>query len=363
VRNDERRRTKDEGQRINDKRFSIFDCRLPIENNRKSQIRNRQLSFVIRHPSSVVCPSSLVVTAVALDWLIGDPPNALHPVAWFGKIVQAMEHHAPRDNPRAELWYGAGMTASGIALAAMPAFLMERWLRARTSVWCIALAALALKLTFAWRGLICAGRAVQRDLETRAADAARDDLRALVSRDTRALDTSQLSAAAIESLAENASDSFVAPLFYFGLFGLPGAFVYRAVNTLDAMIGYRGQYEFLGKVAARVDDALNFIPARLTALLLVLAARFTRNDARRAWQTMLRDHARTESPNAGYPMSAMAGALDVRLEKVGHYVLNEHGRAPQPRDIARAARIVSLALVFGVVASVFFQILNRKSEI
>ncbi len=339
---DEGRMTDDEGRTTDDERRRTKD---------EGQSFVRRWSFVLR-----------LLVAVALDWLIGDPPNALHPVAWFGRFAQALERSAPRDNPRAELWYGAGMTASGIALAALPALSLERWLRARSSVWCIALAALALKLTFAWRGLIRAGQAVQHDLETRALNAARDDLRALVSRDTRALDTSQLSAAAIESLAENASDSFVAPLFYFYLFGLPGAFVYRAVNTLDAMIGYRGRYEFLGKVAARLDDALNFIPARLTALLLVLAARCTRNDARRAWQTMLRDHARTESPNAGYPMSAMAGALDVRLEKVGHYVLNEYGRAPQPRDIARAARVVSVALGLAVVGMVLVGRRMTKDE-
>jgi adenosylcobinamide-phosphate synthase len=345
--NDERRRTKD-------KRFTFL----------------RLSSFVL---------------AIALDWLIGDPPNALHPVAWFGKIVAAMERCAPRNHPRAELVYGAGMTASGIAVAALPAFVLERWLRAcqpsviaseakqspmreleiaspqktrlamtREQWFALLLTALALKMTFAWRGLIRAGQNVQRDLETRATENARADLRALVSRDTRALDTSQLAAAAIESLAENASDSFVAPLFYYRLFGLPGAFVYRAVNTLDSMIGYHGRYEFLGKVAARVDDVLNFIPARITALLLVLAARFTRDDARRAWQVLRRDHARTASPNAGYPMSAMAGALDVRLEKVGHYVLNDNGRAPQPRDIARAARVVSVALAMATVMFVIW---------
>lgn len=316
----------------------------------KDKRRTEDFSFVFR-------PLSFVV-AVALDWLIGDPPNALHPVAWFGKFIAAMERRAPRDNPRAELLYGAGMTASGIALAALPAFVLERWLTRRgNSTWLpariVALAVL-LKMTFAWRGLIRAGQVVQRDLETHATENARADLRALVSRDTRALDTSQLAAAAIESLAENASDSFIAPLLYYRLFGLPGAFVYRAVNTLDAMIGYHGRYEFLGKVAARVDDLLNLVPARLTALLLVLAARCTRNDARRAWQTMRRDHARTESPNAGYPMSAMAGALDVRLEKVGHYVLNENGRAPQPHDIARAARVVAVALGIATVMFVMW---------
>jgi len=317
----------------------------------------------------------LLILAVVIDWLIGDPPNAWHPVAWFGRIAQALERRAPRDNPCAELLYGAGITASGIAIAALPALVIERVFVVRalarwngdkspTTNWSwfgVLLAAIALKMTFAWRGLILAGQEVQRDLETRATDNARADLCALVSRDTRELDGSQLSAAAIESLAENASDSFVAPLFYYHLFGLPSALVYRAVNTLDSMIGYRGRYEFLGKVTARVDDALNFIPARVTALLLVLAARLTRDDARRAFQTMRRDHARTASPNAGYPMSAMAGALDVRLEKVGHYHLNESGRAPQPRDIHRAARIVSVALGLAVLIGVLIEQCKPKS--
>jgi adenosylcobinamide-phosphate synthase len=307
----------------------------------------------------------VLILAVVIDWLIGDPPNVFHPVAWFGRIAQVMERRTPRDNPRAEFLYGAGITASGIALAAFPALAIERWLAGRGNpVWLpariVATAAL-LKITFAWRGLICAGKDVKRDLETKTADQARDDIRALVSRDTRELNSSQLSAAAIESLAENASDSFVAPLFYYHLFGLPGAFVYRAVNTLDSMIGYRGRHEFLGKVTARVDDVLNFIPARVTALLLVLAARFTREDARRAWRTMWRDHARTESPNAGYPMSAMAGALDMRLEKVGKYRLNENGRAPQPSDIQRAARIVSDALGLAVVIGVLIEQCKPKS--
>ncbi len=309
-----------------------------------------------------------VILAVAIDWVLGEPPNSLHPVAWFGRFVHALERRAPRNDPstgsgqrpRAELLYGAGIAASGVALAALPAFALERALRPRGWLGAIALAA-ALKVTFAWRALIHAGETVQRELDAAQIDAARFDLRALVSRDTAQLDSSHLAAAAIESLAENASDSFIAPLLYYQLFGLPGAFAYRAVNTLDAMIGYHGRYEFLGKISAWLDDALNFIPARLTALLIVCATRFAGGDARRAWETMQRDHARTASPNAGYPMSAMAGALDVRLEKVGHYRLNEAGRAPCPGDIRRAARMVSLALGLGVAASVSIQLLRSKT--
>ncbi len=308
--------------------------------------------------------SIVVILAVAIDWVLGEPPNALHPVAWFGRFVHALERRAPRDSPSAELLYGAGIAASGVALAALPAFALERALRPRgrlgvPKVTSVIGLAVALKTSFAWRALIHAGENVRRELDVAQIDAARFDLRALVSRDTSELDTSSLAAAAIESLAENASDSFIAPLLYYQLFGLPGAFAYRAVNTLDAMIGYHGRYEFLGKIPARLDDALNWVPSRLIALLIMVATRFAGGDARRAWNTMRRDHARTASPNAGYPMSAMAGALDVRLEKVGYYRLNENGRAPQPRDLRRAAQMVSLALGLGVAASVLVHWVRR----
>ncbi|NJN68054.1 MAG: cobalamin biosynthesis protein, partial [Chloroflexaceae bacterium] len=152
-----------------------------------------------------------------------------------------------------------------------------------------------------------------------------------------------IAAAAIESLAENTSDSVVAPLLAYALGGLPGAFAYRAANTLDAMVGYRGRYEYLGKVPARLDDLLNLVPARLTALLIAAAAVGCSADAPQAWQVMWRDHALTASPNAGWPMAAVAGALGVRLEKMGHYCLNERGRAPTAADIRRAGRVVGVA--------------------
>lgn len=303
----------------------------------------------------------IVSLAVALDWLFGDPPNAFHPVAWFGNFVSALERRSPRSSCRTEMLFGAGIAASGIAIAALPAFVIEKFIR-RRGVWGAVILAAALKVTFAWRTLIESGERVRRDLESDRADAARAELRALVSRDTSQLDSSLLSAAAIESLAENASDSFVAPLFYYHLFGLAGAFAYRAVNTMDSMLGYHGRYEYLGKVAARLDDALNLIPARLSALLIVIASKIASMDARRAWRVMRRDHALTASPNAGFPMSAMAGALDVRLEKNGHYRLNESGRAPGPKDIRRAAWIVTVALGLATLMSVVISLARRESD-
>src|SRR5262249_42349128 len=134
---------------------------------------------------------------------------------------------------------------------------------------------------------------------------ARAGLPSLCSRDPSALSVAAVTAATIESVAENASDSVVAPLLFFGFFGLPGAAFYRAANTLDAMIGYRGPLERVGKVAARLDDCLNFVPARLTAFLLLAAGAGTGADVARGFATLRRDAARTESPNAGRPMAAM----------------------------------------------------------
>jgi adenosylcobinamide-phosphate synthase len=150
-------------------------------------------------------------------------------------------------------------------------------------------------------------------------------------------------------VAENTTDSFIAPWLAFALFGLPGAVAYRAINTLDSMIGYHGKYEYLGKASARLDDLVNLIPARLSALLLVVgSAILPGQKVSRAWRIMWRDHRRTESPNAGWTMSGMAGALGVALEKVGHYRLGDPMRPLEPQDITRAIQTMYLIACLGL---------------
>jgi adenosylcobinamide-phosphate synthase len=172
---------------------------------------------------------------------------------------------------------------------------------------------------------------------------ARQALSALCSRDATSLEEPALAAATVESLAENLSDSFVAPLLAYALFGLPGAVVYRAANTLDAMIGYRGRYEYLGKAAARLDDLLNLIPARLTAGLLLVAGALTKGDVGGGLRILRRDRRKTASPNAGWPMATMAGLLGVCLSKPEHYRLGDEARAVTFEDVDRAWRIVAVA--------------------
>jgi len=217
----------------------------------------------------------------------------------------------------------------------------------------VVIEAVALKSTLSLRGLAHAALAVRDDL-------ARGDLRAarlalgrdLVSRPTSALDAGQVASATIESVAENLTDAFLAPLLFFVAFGLPGAVAYRVINTADAMIGYRdGPLLYFGRVAARLDDAVNLVPARLAALSIVAAAAIAGADARRAWSAMRRDHALTASPNAGWTMSAMAGALGVTLAKPDTYALGD-ARLPAAADIARAVQLLAVAAALALSVTV-----------
>jgi adenosylcobinamide-phosphate synthase len=188
---------------------------------------------------------------------------------------------------------------------------------------------------------------------------ARLDLGSLCSRSADALDEEALVAATVESVAENTSDSVVAPLFFFACFGLPGAVFYRAANTVDSMMGYHGKLEYAGKAGARLDDLLNLIPARITAALLLVAGALAGADVRRGLRVLWRDGGRTESPNAGRPMAAMAGLLGVRLFKQGHYELGDACQTLRAEHITAAWRIASLASLFALVLAATTAVLVR----
>ena len=294
---------------------------------------------------------AVLLLAVALDVTLGEPPPLLHPVVWMGRTIALCERAVIRRGRVAQLLAGATMALAVPALFGTGAWAVDRFVRGHPLLQLIVCAVL-LKTTFALRALGRAAHVVRDAITQGRIDDARSGLRALCSRDASLLDAPELVGATIESVAENASDSFVAPLFWFALFGLPGAMVYRAVNTLDAMIGYHGRYEWLGKAAARLDDAMNLVPARLTAWLLIVAGAVAGFDARRASSVLARDGARTESPNAGRPMAAMAGLLGVELTKRGQYTLGDAREALEPNQIDRASRVVLVASVFAVIVTV-----------
>ena len=284
--------------------------------------------------------------ALAIDRLLGEPGLRWHPVAWMGRwLAWAGARLAPRvGEPRVlsdarVFWFAALAWCAAAAAVFALAWLFQRWVLAQPA-WLAALAlGLFLKPLLAWAMLHDEVLAVERALGE-SLDAGRAQLARLVSRDVSALSAHQVRESAIESLAENLNDSVVAPLFWFVLLGLPGAALFRFANTADAMWGYRGvrggrDWTWAGKWAARADDGLAWLPARLTALLIGVLGRL------RGWQRLPAEARRTPSPNGGWPMAAMALALGVRLGKPGVYALHAAGRVVQPSDTLRACAIGS----------------------
>lgn len=283
-----------------------------------------------------------LLMAVAADALLGDPPNRWHPVVVLGGWMRLGESLAPHQ-PAARLGWGAAWLGCGAALVGSVARLLPRHGLFQ---------GLAGSTLLAYRGLDRAVGEVQAALETDDLPEARRLLSwHLVSRPTADLSPEEVAAAAIESLAENLSDSLVAPALAYLAGGLPGMAIYRLANTADAMWGYRTErYEHLGKAAARLDDALNLVPARLSAALIAIAAQIVTGRGGNAWRVAWRDSGRTASPNAGWPMAAMAGALDTTLSKRGHYTLGDGAHPPGAamiREARKVARVAWLLLALG----------------
>ena len=289
---------------------------------------------------------AMLALAVVLDLALGEPPTWLHPTVWIGRTVSIADRLAPK-SPRAGLVAGVVVVILITGLWTAATFFLLEWLRGLHTVAFLLAGAAILKTTFSVKMLHGVAANVRDLLLNGDMDQVRSRMSSLVSRDPSQLTPELATAAAIESVSENMCDSFIGPWLAFALFGVPGAVAYRAINTLDSMIGYHGHYEYLGKAAARLDDLVNLIPARISGAFLVLAsAALPGQRAGGAWRIMWRDHGRTESPNAGWAMSGMAGALGVELEKVGHYRLGDPVRQLEPMDITRTVR--SMYLVAGM---------------
>jgi adenosylcobinamide-phosphate synthase len=267
------------------------------------------------------------MVALAVDVAVGEPPAAVHPTVWLGHCIAAGRRRLGTRGfvGGATVVFGTTALAFGVGAA------VDMLLRDRPVA-----RGLALKPALALKALLEAGAVVERALRRGDVPGARRLLAEhLVSRDTAALSAADVAGAAISSLAENLNDSVIAPLMAFRVGGLAGAYAYRAINTADAMLGYRTpELEWFGKTAARLDDVASWVPARVSALLIAAVGGG-------GFDTAVADAGRTPSPNGGWPMAAMAGALGVVLRKPGVYALNVGGREPEAGDIARARRIVA----------------------
>lgn len=274
-----------------------------------------------------------IVLALLIDRWWGEPPARIHPVVWMGQYLKRAGSGLPHRGPALGFCLGAVYWLVGAALV-VAAYAYAGLMIAKLPPWLgPVVTALLLKPLLALRMLLGEVSAVEHSL-AQSLESGRARLAMIVSRDTAQLDAGEIRESALESLAENLSDSVIAPLFWFALFGLPGAALYRFANTADAMWGYRGPWEWAGKFAARMDDLLNLLPARITALGLLLAG----PNAMRLLKRLPPEAAHTASPNSGWPMGALALSLNIRLRKPQVYALNADGTSPTAADTATGLR-------------------------
>lgn len=303
-----------------------------------------------------------LLLGIAADGLFGDPRRG-HPVAAFGKAATALERVLYRDDKVPGVVHTVLLGGSTVAFGV----LVERLGRGRPVTQLVS-TAVATWVVLGGASLAHEGTLISRELDAGDIAAARDRLPSLCGRDPELLDQAGLSRAAVESVAENTSDAVVAPLLWGALFGVPGLLGYRAVNTLDAMIGYRStRYQRFGWAAARLDDLANLVPARVTALLTALCAPVVGGSAGSAFRVWRRDARAHPSPNAGQVEAAFAGALEIRLGGRTRYrhgvedrpVLGD-GRTPDAGHVTRAVELSRLVGgAAGVLAMVMAAVTRR----
>ncbi|MDE1815612.1 MAG: cobalamin biosynthesis protein [Thaumarchaeota archaeon] len=277
-----------------------------------------------------------VAFAIALDLALGDPKNKYHPTAWTGMLLGKLAPLLKSDNPSSEKLGGVILVVTIASLVAALMYYFDNVIGYLDTLNFIGIAkilvlissafaiGLLLKTTIAIKGMQRHASQIMDSLSKNDLDGARTKLSMIVKRNTKNLDRQHIISATLESISENIVDGITGPLFYFVFFGLAGAFVYRAVNTADSMVGYKTLlFRNLGWFGANCDKVLNFVPSRLTSMIMILASMIVGCNWRSSAEIMKRDGPKTESPNAGYPMATMAGALDVKFEKLDHYVLGD----------------------------------------
>lgn len=306
--------------------------------------------------------AGLIFSAFLLDLILGDPRWFPHPVVLIGKLISFLEGLFRGFAKSKATEFVAGVVLALIVPAV--AFVAAYWLIEIASsfgAWLGWLAAVFLGYTvMAAKSLYSEPLKVTKLLSTGDIQGARRELSYLVGRDTHSLDEMGIVRALVETVAENASDGVIAPLFYLAIGGPPLAMAYKAVNTLDSMVGYKNdKYLYFGRASARLDDLVNFIPARITAVLLVAAAFILGKDWKMSWKTVIRDGRNHTSPNSGYPEAAVAGALGRRLGGLSHYggipsnkpFIGDEEEEFQIGDVRAAGNLMIAASAFMVLLS------------
>ena len=269
----------------------------------------------------------IVGFALLLDFLVGDPKTKYHPTAWMGKLIASLVPFAKNNSEKRELLGGILIVSIVVTIVSTLLVVLDVGISLLSVdivslIISIVVGSILLKTTIAIRGMQRHALAVVDAVEKGDLDSARNHLSMIVKRDTKNLDKNHILSAVLESVSENTVDGVTGPLFYYAVFGLPGAFVYRAINTIDSMIGYKTTiFKNMGWFGAKCDTVLNYVPSRLTALVMILGALILGYNWKESLYIMRRDSRKLASPNAGFPMAVLAGALGTRLEKMNYYTI------------------------------------------
>ena len=300
--------------------------------------------------SFFVDSSLIFILAFLIDMILGEYPDKVHPTIGVGKLIAYLKPKLKSSNAKIEKANGVLFAVAVILVVALPVFGLLFWVKQSFgAIPYIIIGAVLFKATFAVKGMGHYTKPIASALKNNDLAEARKWLPFIVRRDPKTLNERQITSAAVESIAESTTDGITGPFFFFALFGVAGAFAYRVVNTLDSMVGYKNEENRnIGWFSAKLDTLANYVPARLTAYLMVAASLLLGENWRESWRILQRDKAKTVSINAGWTISAMAGAMDTQLEKLGHYRLgDDHGITPE--HINRALRVMTLtAVLFGL---------------
>jgi len=293
----------------------------------------------------------IVGFALLLDFLVGDPKTKYHPTAWIGKLIAILVPFTRNNSPKKELFGGILIVFAVVAIVSTLLVALDFGISLLTIdivslVVSIAVGSILLKTTIAIRGMQKHALAVVDALEKDDLDSARNHLSMIVKRNTKHLDKNHISSAVLESVSENTVDGITGPLFYYAIFGLPGAFVYRAINTIDSMVGYKTSlFRNIGWFGANCDTILNYIPSRLTGLVMILSALILGYNWKESFYIMRRDGKKLESPNAGFPIAALAGALGTKLEKINYYAVGDGNIEFTKSHIISAIRLMKVSSI------------------
>ena len=296
--------------------------------------------------------------AISLDLVLGDPRNRYHPTAWIGNLIGTITTRIKNENQILEKFSGIFIVLVPVSICIIILLCLQYSIdfiniESLSILVSIISGIILFKLTIAIKGMERHALAVLDAVEKNDLNNARTNLSMIVKRNTKNLDKNHILSGTLESLSENIVDGITGPMFYFAIFGLPGSFAYRIVNTVDSMVGYKTlMFKNLGWFGANCDNILNYIPSRLTGLTIVLGSMLLGHDWKNCYEIFKRDGKKTDSPNAGYPMAAFAGALGTKFEKLEHYSLgtgDSEITSKKVKDAITLMKVTSL-LFFGIVS-------------